>query len=66
MRQSHSPRGLNPVTRALAFGYRSCFLTFFVKVWVHLPWLPSYSMISRISRALVSSASPDAFTSLKW
>lgn len=42
---------------------RSCFRTFFVKVCVQCPWLPSYSMISRTSRALVSAAMPDASTS---
>jgi len=47
-----------------ALGGLTCLLTFLLKVCVHRPWLPSYSMISRISRALVSSARPEALTSL--
>jgi len=34
----------------------TCFLIFFRKVCVHKPWLASCSMISRVSRALVSFA----------
>ena len=44
-------------------GGRICRLIFFVKVWVLLPWVASYSTISRINRALASSDKPDAFTS---
>lgn len=36
-------------------GGRICLRTFLLKVCVQLPWLASYSMISRIRRALVAS-----------
>lgn len=44
-------------------GGRTCRLIFLVKVWVHFPWVPSYSTISRTNRVLVSSDKLDAFTS---
>ncbi len=46
--------GLGPAVT----GPRTCLRIFFTKVCVHLPWVSSWSMISRVSRAFTSFERP--------